>query len=67
MSDSQNSPGSKFVAFCHGLGEILGFLTAALRAVVEIVLGRWPEVSKRRRRRSAASNPSEPAADQVEI
>lgn len=64
MSNSQTpSPTSKLRALRHGLGEILGFVVAALAAVLEILAGRWPEVKERRRRKRAASKAS--ADDQV--
>jgi hypothetical protein len=51
MSNSQNpSPMSKLSALRHGIGEILGFVVAALGAVLEILAGRWPEVAERRRK-----------------
>lgn len=51
------SPMSRLRDLRRGLGEILGFAVAAVRAVVEILAGRWPEAKERRRRKAALRAP----------
>lgn len=66
MSKSQNpSPMSRLRDLRRGLGEILGFAGAALRAVFEILTGRWPEVKERRRRKRAPLQPPEGSVDRI--
>jgi ribosomal protein S12 methylthiotransferase accessory factor YcaO len=63
-TDPRPSSISKLREFCHGFGEVFGFAWAALASVVEILSGRGPEVSQRRRKQPAL-DASEEAADRV--
>ena len=66
MSNNQsNSPLSKLVEWRRGLGEVFGFAVAGISAVFELLAGRWPGVSERRRLKRAALSASEEVIDRI--
>jgi hypothetical protein len=66
MSNNQStSPLSKLVEWRRGLGEVFGFAVAGISAVFELLAGRWPGVSERRRLKRAALGASEEVIDRI--
>ena len=66
MPSSQSPPPmSRLGELRHGIGEILGFAAAAMGAVVDLLSGRWPELSERRGLRRTDLQAPETADDRA--